>query len=132
MWISVSSGNTRQFRASQVKNFPANTSDAGDLGLIPGLGRSPGEGNGNPLQYSCLQNLMDRGIWWATDHGGHIEFDRTECARTRQFKVNFEKVDLENKQSGSFVLTVAPTPISFLETHASALMLFLLCPKFSI
>ena len=52
-----------------VKNFPANTNDAGDLGLIPGLGRSPGEGNGNPLQHSCLQNPMDRGIWWATDHG---------------------------------------------------------------
>ena len=42
---------------------------AGDLGLIPGLGRSPGEGNGNPLQYPCLENLMDRGAWWATDHG---------------------------------------------------------------
>ena len=36
---------------------------------IPGLGRSPGEGNGNPLQYSCLENSMDRGVWWATVHG---------------------------------------------------------------
>ena len=42
---------------------------AGDLGLIPGLGRFPGEGNGNPLQYSCLENLMDRGAWWITVHG---------------------------------------------------------------
>ena len=41
----------------------------GDLGLIPGSGRSPGEGNGNPLQYSCLENSMDRGAWWATVHG---------------------------------------------------------------
>ena len=41
----------------------------GDLGLIPGLGRSPGEGNGNPLQYSCLENSRDRGDWWATVHG---------------------------------------------------------------
>ena len=41
---------------------------AGDLGSIPGLGRSPGEGNGNPLQYSCLENPMDRGAWWATVH----------------------------------------------------------------
>ena len=41
---------------------------AGDLGSIPGLGRSPGEGNGNPLQYSCLENSMDRGAWWATVH----------------------------------------------------------------
>ena len=46
-----------------VKNPPAN---AGDPGLIPGLGRSPGEGNGNPLQYSCLGVPMDRGAWWAT------------------------------------------------------------------
>ena len=43
--------------------------NAGDLGLIPGSGRSPGEGNGNPLQYPCLENLMDRGAWWATVHG---------------------------------------------------------------
>ena len=42
---------------------------AGDLGLIPGLERCPGEGNGNPLQYSCLENPMDRGAWWATIHG---------------------------------------------------------------
>ena len=43
-----------------VKNLPANTGDAGDLGLIPGSGRSPGGGNGNPLQYSCLGNPMDK------------------------------------------------------------------------
>ena len=43
--------------------------NAGDLGLIPELGRSPGEGNGNPLQYFCLENSMDRGAWWATVHG---------------------------------------------------------------
>ena len=49
-----------------VKNPPAN---AGDVGLIPGSGRSPGEGNGNPLQHSCLRNSMDRGAWWATVHG---------------------------------------------------------------
>ena len=43
--------------------------NVGDLGLIPGSGRSPGGGHGNPLQYSCLENLMDRGAWWATVHG---------------------------------------------------------------
>ena len=41
--------------------------NAGDTGLIPGSGISPGEGNGNPLQYSCLENSMDRGAWWATE-----------------------------------------------------------------
>ena len=50
----------------------------GDLGLIPGSERSPGKGNGNPLQYSCLGNLIDRGAWQATVHGGHKELDMTE------------------------------------------------------
>ena len=50
-------------RGSIVKNPPPR-----DVGSIPGLGRSPGEGNGNPLQYSCLENSMDRGAWWATVH----------------------------------------------------------------
>ena len=45
------------------------TCNAGDPGLIPGLGRSPGEGNGNPLQYSCLENPTDGGAWWVTVHG---------------------------------------------------------------
>ena len=52
--------------AQTVKNVPAN---AGDAGLIPESGRSPGGGNGNPLQYSCLENPMDRGAWGATVHG---------------------------------------------------------------
>ena len=51
---------------------------AGDLGSIPGWGRSPGEGNGNPLQYSCLENFMDRGIWWATVHG--VEKSRSQLS----------------------------------------------------
>ena len=51
---------------SAVKNLPAN---AGDVGLIPGLGRSPGEKNGNALQYSCLGNPMGKGTWQATVHG---------------------------------------------------------------
>ena len=49
-----------------VKNLPANAGDIRDTGSIPGLGRSPGERNGYPLQYSCLENPMDRGAWWAT------------------------------------------------------------------
>ena len=51
-----------------VKNTPT-MQEIQDLGLIPGSGRSPGEGNGNPLQYFCLGNPMDRGAWWATAHG---------------------------------------------------------------
>ena len=46
-----------------------NAGDAGDTDSVPGLGRSPGGGNGNPLQYSCLENSMDRGAWWAIVHG---------------------------------------------------------------
>ena len=51
-----------------VKNPPASAGDIGGVGLIPGLGRSLGEGNGNPLQNSCQENPMDRGAWWATVH----------------------------------------------------------------
>ena len=68
------------------KGFPggsegkASACNAGDPGLIPGMGRSPGEGNGNPLQYSCLENPMDRGAWWATVHGVAIAKSRTRLS----------------------------------------------------
>ena len=52
-----------------VKNSPTNAEDARDEGSIPGLGRSPGGGHGNPLQYSCLEDPMERGAWCATVHG---------------------------------------------------------------
>ena len=52
-----------------VKNLPANAEDARNVGLIPALGRSPGVGNSNLLQYSFLENCMDRGAWWPTVHG---------------------------------------------------------------
>ena len=52
-----------------VKNLPANTGDARDMGSIPGLGRYPEVGNGKPVQYSCLENSMDREVWQATVHG---------------------------------------------------------------
>ena len=64
-----------------VKNLPANAGDTRDAGLISGSGRSPGEGNGNPLQYSCLEDSMDRGAWQATVHGV-VESDMTEHAHT--------------------------------------------------
>ena len=52
-----------------VQRLKASACNVGDLGSIPGSGRSPGEGNGNPLLYSCLENPMDGGAWWATIHG---------------------------------------------------------------
>ena len=70
---------------SVVKNPPANAGDSGDMGLIPGLRRSPGGGNGNPLQYSSLENHMDRGAWQATVHGSHKESDSTESLSMHAF-----------------------------------------------
>ena len=66
-----------------VKNLPAN---AGDSGSIPGSGRSPRGGNGNPFQYSCLENPVDRGVWWAAVHGVAKESDMTEQLSTHACK----------------------------------------------
>ena len=63
------------------KKLPAN---AGDMGSIPGSGRSPGEVNGNPLQYSCLGNPMDRGTWQVTVHAVTKELDRYDLAAKQQ------------------------------------------------
>ena len=57
------------YTASLVSECKESTCNGGDLGLIPGLERSPGDGHGNPLQYPCLENPMDIGAWWATVHG---------------------------------------------------------------
>ena len=62
-----------------VKNLPASAGDIRDVGSIPGLGRSPGAGHGNPLQYSCLENPMDRGAWRATVH--RVAKSRTRLKR---------------------------------------------------
>ena len=61
-----------------VKNLPANAGDIRNIGLIPGLGKSPGGGHGNPLQYSCLENPVDRGAWQAVAHRV-TELDMTEA-----------------------------------------------------
>ena len=71
IWLAFPGG-------SMVKNPPASAGDIRDTGSIPGLGRFPGEGNGNPLQYSCLGNPMDRGAWWAVVHGVAKESDLTQ------------------------------------------------------
>ena len=67
---------------SDHKESACHAGDTGDVGSIPGLGRSPGEGNGNPLQYSCLENSMDRGSWRATAQGVIEELDITNTFRT--------------------------------------------------
>ena len=64
-----------------VKNPPANVGDSGDTSSIPGSGKSLGGGNDNPLQYSCLGNPMDSGVWWATVHGVTRESDITEATK---------------------------------------------------
>ena len=63
---------------SSGKESAYNAGATGDPGSIPGSGGSTGGGNGNPLQYSCLENPMDRGAWWATVYGGHKKWDMTE------------------------------------------------------
>ena len=70
--------------ASGVKNLPANAGHTRDAGSIPGLGRSPEGKHGNPLQYSCLENLTDKGAWWATVHGvakGQTQLSRHKTRR---------------------------------------------------
>ena len=81
-----------------VKNQSAN---AGEVTLIPGLGRSPGEENGNPFQYSCLGNPMDRGAWWATVHR-----DCTESDITEQLSAHTLKLDMGSRRY--FIALKAP------------------------
>ena len=71
------------------------TCNAGDPGSIPGLGRSPGEGNGSPLQPPCLKNPMDRGTWWATVHG--VAQSPTRLKRLRQGRENTCSTDKKKK-----------------------------------
>ena len=82
-----------------VKNLPAN---AGDGGLILGLGRSPGEGNDNPLQYSCLENFISRGAWRATVHGA-VKSRTQLCTNTRAIITSLfgsKKFSFSNLQVG--------------------------------
>ena len=72
-----------------VKNPSVNAGDVRDAGSIPGLGRSPGEGNSNPLQYSCLENPMDRGAWRATFHGVAKSQIRLKCLSTSHIQSSF-------------------------------------------
>ena len=73
---------------SVVKNLPDNARDIRDVGSIPGSGSSPGEGNGNSFQYSCLESSMDRGTWLATVHGGTNSWTDTTEEQKQQFFLN--------------------------------------------
>ena len=79
-WRVQISGQTAfsPLEASPGASLVAQPANSGDAGLIPGSGRSPGEGNGNPLQCSCLENPMDRGAWWATVCGVAKESDKQQ------------------------------------------------------
>ena len=92
----------------------AQTCNMGDLGLIPGLGKSPGEGNGNPLQYSCLENPMNTGAWWTTVHG-------VEKSQTRLSDEHFHLQGLGDGASpvplGQLQTTVAPDRLAFKVSH---------------
>ena len=78
--------------AQLVKNLPANASDARDMGLIPESERSPEGGNGNPLQYSCLENPMDRGAWQATVHGVAKESFMTKQTNKQKKPTNIKNL----------------------------------------
>ena len=85
-----------------VKNLPANV---GNSGSVPGLGRSLGEGNGNPLQYSCLENPMDRGAWQATVNGITKESDTTELTHTHTHRHTYtQRLDGKSEWSDAFYL----------------------------
>ena len=82
----------------------ASACNVGDLGSIPGLGRSPGEENGNPLQYSCLEIPMDRGAWWATVHG---------VAKSRTCLSDFTFFLLRNMENYVILLQEIELPVSY-------------------
>ena len=89
---------------SASKEFPCNTGDVRNVSSIPGSGRSPGKRNGNPLQYSCLENPMDRGAWWAPVRG-FKESDTTEQLSTHV------SVGLRNKICWTFFTTCKITSL---------------------
>ena len=100
-----------------VKNLPANAGDIRDTGLIPGSGRSPGEGNGNILQYSCLENPMDRGAWQVHRVAELDTTEATQHAHTQQAKklfnqqretkgTNIKEVTAVNTETYSYTSTI--------------------------
>ena len=102
-----------------VKNLLAKAGDPRDTGLIPGWGRFPGGGNGNPLRYSCLENSMDRGAWWVTVHGATKRRTRLSAhththTHTLHKIKNYSKLTISSVASGPFSLPkiLFPSPSS--------------------
>ena len=79
--VSFLWGFPKEWWLNSKKNLPANAGDTRDMDSIPGLERSPGGGNGNPFQYSCLEIPVDRGVWWAAGHGVAKESDTIEVTK---------------------------------------------------
>ena len=92
---------------SVVKNPPAST---GDVGLIPWLGRCPGEGNGNLFWYSRLGNPMDRGAWWATVHGGRRRVRHNWVTKPQQIHTGEMKTDIHTKPYNINIMTLSLLP----------------------
>ena len=112
---------------SVVKNLPANAGATGDPGLIPESGRPPGEGHGNPLQYSCLGNSMDRGAWWATVHA-IAESETTEV--TENVHTHYEAITVASLDHTHY-LCLYYIPMSYLLCNWKFVqlnLLDLLCP----
>ena len=84
-----------------AKNLPANAEDTVDMGSIPGSGRSPGAGNGNPLQYSCLENPLDRGAWCATVFG----VTKNQTLQATEHATNKDLLYNKGKSTRYFVIT---------------------------
>ena len=103
---------TRGFPGGAVaKNLPANAGATGYAGLIPVWGRSPGEGNGNPLEYPCLENSMDRGIWLATVHG--VAKSRT---RLSNFTIYYLSKDLGQNTFHFYLVNLQFLPVDSIST----------------
>ena len=90
---------------SVVKNLPATSAATVDVSLIPGLGRYPGKGNGNPLQHSCLENPTDREAWWATVHRVAQNQTRLKRLSSSSSSSKFRKAQRREKKSWFFNLT---------------------------
>ena len=98
-----------------VKNLPVFSGDPRDPSSIPGLGRAPRAGNGNPLQYSCLKNYMDRGVWWATVSVGHKESDIAERTHTFKSLIHLNSISMSGVNRVQFHLSAVV--IQFSQHH---------------